>query len=516
MANIFSRFGQPETVQQVRLARRNNSAPMLGIVLVFSLVGWLIIQRGHADPVTPTSAAPASSATSQSTVTAPQPTNLEAFPGGNSIALVWDMPTAPLKAVEVYRDNQMIATVTPKTSAVNNEALGRQYIDQAVTPASTYRYQLKGVGADNTVSDLTAAVSVTEPQRTVLVPTVIINSSQAPDLASYLTTTVQPLIETWYPKVADTLAYPTYSPPATVTVMMDTATPKEADRAACYVTFLTSVIHCDPAWLRQAIAAHSPDIAAVFTHELTHVVQVNYPADPTGWATEGMADWSSDFYARQIVDLYRPKPDDKLGSYQPGAFLIEYIRRTYDANFPRNLNLALHTGTYSAKLIANVSGGKTVDQVWQEIKAAYNTATATITGIGGKCLSAQGSIARDGTYSELSTCAAQPGQQWVLTYQDAAKKAPTSDGTFEISAPQLADGSYCLDSTAGNVTDPVALLWGCDELDTQLWRHGPDNSLVNVQSGKCLATATGTAQENSYLVTTSCDGSSSQQWQTPQ
>jgi hypothetical protein len=445
----------------------------------------------------------------------PAPTNLQAFTGGNNIALVWSMPQASVQSIQVYRNNLLVTTVTPNASAaLQNARLGDEYDDNGVTAGTTYTYEVRSVGASGAVSAFTPVVTATQPTSSAQVPNITINTTQAPTLASYMTTNILPLLRTWYPKVADEIAFPNYNPPTSYTITFDPSVTTAGD--VCYTASSGSVatISCSPSWFTSAIAAGNTDIGAVFVHESTHVIQNGFPDDTTGWATEGGASWASDFYARQNINTYFPHPDESLGGYSVGAFFINYIRTTYNANFPKDLNVAEHNNTYTASLVPSLTGGLSVAQVWQAAINAYNTGTAPVTGIAGKCLEVQNGTIANGTKIVLDTCNGATKQQWALTYH-----ATTKSGIFEITSPTLGNATgtaYCMDdSYSGTANGTNIQFWGCDQSNAQFWTHGPNGTIVNVNSGTCLSTNTDASADGTQIIISTCNGSSAQQWNTP-
>jgi hypothetical protein len=435
------------------------------------------------------------------------PTNLQAFTGGNSIALVWDAPQTAFTNVEVYRNGALLATVTPNpSSALENARLAREYDDASVAAGTTYQYKVRANGSAG-ASAFSVTVSAAQPSSSAAVPAITIDSSQATDLAPLLTNTVKPLLQTWYPKVANKIAFPSYTPPAGFSIVMDT----NAQGGGC--TTGNAIIHCVPQFIRDNTGA-TGNLAALMVHESTHVIQNGYPSDTTGWATEGVASWASDFYARQHINTYTPLTTDQLGvgSYNPAAFFIAYMNATYDPDFARKLNIAQHAGTYTSNFIPSETGGKTQDQAWQELVSKYNSAIGQITGIAGKCLEDQGAVVALFNPLHINSCVStQTRQKWALHFTDPSKILP-----FSIINPDLGGGAYCADVTNSGTADGTAVnFFTCNGTSAQQWSHGSGGTLVNVNSTKCLSTLNGGSANGTTMVIRTCDGGADQKWVTP-
>jgi glucosylceramidase len=66
----------------------------------------------------------------------------------------------------------------------------------------------------------------------------------------------------------------------------------------------------------------------------------------------------------------------------------------------------------------------------------------------------------------------------------------------------------------GKSTDSAIVLWDCLGKSTQKWRTGPNSSLVNPASGKCLDDAAG-GQGGVPFRLAPCDGGADQRWTLP-
>lgn len=537
---------------KTKVFAKQSSKPLAALV-IFGCIGSWLLHASHATTQNHSQEAESGTSSGQLSVTSDtsasngqsvrfgldslpddMPTNLQAFTGGNTIALVWNMPASAhesipsnnqyqpiattVRDVKVFRNNSQVATITPNNGKLENQELGNQYIDTSVKPNTTYQYKIQVDFLNGVKSGFTTPVTVTQPFPSAPVPTVLIDDSATPQFDDFMQTYIKPEVLTWYPKVAAAIAYPTYTPPTTIKLFIDPQTTTISPGAACVGAFYESppTVHCDPTWFTNSVNSGSAGLAATFVHETTHLMQ-SFLHDSTGWATEGGASWASDFYARQHINHYTPHIHDALSGYSIGAFFIDYIRYHYDAQFPRKLNIAQHNGTYTTSTFTASTGGKTQDQVWAEAVALYNGRTGTVKNgtSATNCVDLPNNSIVSGTQLQSTTCSGTPQQTWLLNYRDPTKKTAASGATFDIN---LSEGtvSDCLDvRSSGTADGTVVQLWNCNYSDAQAWRYGANGSLVNVNSGKCLAPQGNSTAASTPLTIQTCNGSDAQRWTVP-
>jgi len=429
--------------------------------------------------------------------TDPTPTNLQVFTGGDNIALVWNMPSVSVQSVQVWRDDQQIATVSPNNSVIStqNQMLGKEYDDNSVTAGSTYQYKVRAVLADGSTSDFTPVVTATQPTNSMPVPNVTVDTTGiSSTLASYMQTYIVPLLKTWYPKDANELAYPSYTPPTNITIKFVAGIAAQGIYCDTTASGSSSTVTCDPDQVMGSITAPNQGAAAAFVHETTHTIQDN--AVGPGWAIEGGASWSSDFFARQNINNYVPHSGDQIASYTPGAWFIEFMRENYNANFPRDLNMAIHNNTYSDNLFSQDTGGRLTSQTqaWQTAVNAYNTPAGSITGIGGKCVEVQNGTVANGTKLVLNDCNSQ-SQRLV---------------TNAIFKPGVGS-NLCLDDNAGSGTQTD--IWDCvSGAVNESWTVTGNGEVIGEGSHKCLTNQGGVNASGNPVILSSCTGDASQLW----
>jgi len=506
-------------------ARRLRAGPGSALIaaIAFAVIGYTVIQLTSAasfvnssEVETGTIAGAASKVNDSSASNGqavafgngtPIPANVQAITGGNSIALLWDMPRRNVKSVEVFRNDVKVANLTPGSGVIAADKLATRYIDRAVSSGQTYNYKVRLTTAGNNVSSFSAAVSATQPaaSATTPVPTVTIDASQASDLANYLNTYAKAEIETWYPKISDVLAYPSYTPINSMKLLMDTSNTGVAN-----ASYTSRTISVNPTWLRDNPA----DGAGMFIHESTHILQAYPPgSDTSGWATEGIADWPRDWLTRER--FYIPTPNEVLGGYHPGALVARWAEKQYSPGFVRKLNIALHNGSYTASFIANLTGGRSATTLFNEAKAAQYGGTAAITSTGGKCIGIQSNSSSTAAKMQLETCNGASGQKWTTVYRDAGAHGG-SKKTLHLVNSAVAPEGRCIDVygyaiTDESTVDPYYCQWNAN----QEWVRQTDGSLLSPYSGKCLSTAGKSSADGAQIVIATCDGSAAQRWTVP-
>jgi hypothetical protein len=130
--------------------------------------------------------------------------------------------------------------------------------------------------------------------------------------------------------------------------------------------------------------------SGVMSHELTHIVQNYGNKQPPYKLNEGMADYithavgaRSGYGYCQAGTVYNSRFNT---GYECGAVFLKYIENKYSAKIVRNINTTWKNGTYTDKVITNVSktstnpNGLTIEQLY---KNCLNATNQTITCKGG-------------------------------------------------------------------------------------------------------------------------------------
>jgi hypothetical protein len=282
------------------------------------------------------------------------PTNLRAFAGGNGIALRWSPPAgASPSSYTVYRNGVPIATV-PATSAAAYVNTAR-YHDTTATPGTSYLYQVSMTTTAGLTTVAGYSVSATLPTSTTPVPTVTFDNPY-PDVAAQVDLTRE-VLRTWYPKFADVLARPGYSPPSTFTVRIaDIANPGETSG-----NVITLDIDFVRAW------ATNPNFPGLVMHEATHMLQ-QYPNAP-GWVAEGMAVWATHNILNDGDTPFPPSGSSYTSGYDNAAYLIRSASTWYARPaLPHDLNVVAHGRTYSDAFWSQQTG-RTLATLWGTVTA---------------------------------------------------------------------------------------------------------------------------------------------------
>ena len=117
--------------------------------------------------------------------------------------------------------------------------------------------------------------------------------------------------------------------------------------------------------------------------------------------------------------------------------------------------------------------------------------TGPIAAAGGRCLSMGGLFAVDGTPVQTSGCSGVSYQQWTMA----------SDGTLLVAG-----------KCAAVSADATVRIGGCDDRPAAQWRAGPNGSLVNPETGRCLTDPSSLA---ATVTVTGCTGAANQTWTLP-
>jgi len=178
---------------------------------------------------------------------------------------------------------------------------------------------------------------------------------EAPDVKEWAQK-ARDLCEQWYPKIAEVLASPDFTPPREVQLVF-----KDEKKGIAYTTGTRITVVAS--WIRQ-----HPDDFGMVIHELCHVVQ-SYPKG-IGWITEGIADYVRyfKFEPKPAPPRISPKASYKDG-YKTAATFLAWIEKTKDKDVIRKLNGLLRSGGYSDALFKEWTGSD-LDGLWKEFLAA--------------------------------------------------------------------------------------------------------------------------------------------------
>lgn len=445
------------------------------------------------------------------------PINLAAFTGGDSIALVWDLPPGNIKETEIYRNDTKVASVVFNSGPTTSERIGTHYVDKSVTRGTAYTYKVRVINQAGVTSAFSTATSATHPKTVMTpVPTVSVDSSQAPDLANLLNNQAKPLIETWYPKMADALVYPDFVLNKPLKIIADN------NYEGIAAVFGGDTIRLDPDWFRAR-----PDETNPFIHELFHMIQAWGNNDTSGWFTEGSADWALEWMFRaNRYKIETLSPSAKLtDGYTTTGMMIQWAQVKYSSTFVRKMMINIKKGVYNESMVTSITGGKTPQQLFDEARNQHYMNIGSLKHSSGKCVEVANASITEGTAVRLAACNNSNQQKWRQVYKDVGVSAGLKGETKTIAYimnPSLsgAPNGRCIDvKSSGTASGTVTHSWPCDwgsVQRAQMWKIGTNGSLMNPNSGKCLDTVDGTSNDGVQLAIKDCNGSTNQSWTLPQ
>jgi hypothetical protein len=191
---------------------------------------------------------------------------------------------------------------------------------------------------------------------------IVLNTTAAPDLTQWAEKSLGPVVQEWYPKIAEMLPDEGYEPPTRVIITFRDGmkgTPAWAARR---------MISCNIEWFRKNLEGEA---RGAVVHELVHVAQQygrpKATAEPApGWIVEGIPDYIRWF-------LYEPQSKgaeigkDRIekvsydNSYRVTANFLEWATRTHDKEIVKKLNSAARQGEYKADLWQKWTGKTLAD-----------------------------------------------------------------------------------------------------------------------------------------------------------
>jgi Tachylectin len=282
------------------------------------------------------------------------PIELRAYPGGDGIGLRWNPPAGSHPSqYTIYRDGTLIGRVNATSGGYTDTA---RFVDRGLAAGVAHVYRI----ATRTTSGATTAqsypVAATLPANTTPVPNVILRNPfrNLDRQAAFIVQTIRD----WYPKFSDQLAWPTYRPPHTFTVVIGQNPNDDPGDTGGATTTYDIDSHNSPGG-NVASALTNPRYIGVIMHEATHMLQ-QYPAAPP-YIGEGMAVWATH---NLVNDANTPYPPPGTGFAADGPYLIRSAASLFaDPGLPRAINLAAHNGAYAPAIFLTRTG-HTIDNIW--------------------------------------------------------------------------------------------------------------------------------------------------------
>jgi len=191
---------------------------------------------------------------------------------------------------------------------------------------------------------------------------ILIDTSAAPDLASWVDSELVPVIREWYPEIVRMLPSPGYEAPRRVTIVFVTEGEGVAAASGARVT-------CWAKWFRANLEGEAK---GAVVHELVHVVQQyrrrgnrggggGGGTRPPGWLVEGIPDYIRwfRFEPRTGGAHIRPEAVGRVrfdGSYRVSANFLNWVTSEYGPQVYRELNAAMREGRYQERLWQDLTG----------------------------------------------------------------------------------------------------------------------------------------------------------------
>jgi hypothetical protein len=123
-------------------------------------------------------------------------------------------------------------------------------------------------------------------------------------------------------------------------------------------------------------------------------------------------------------------------------------------------------------------------------------AAPVLSGVSGRCLNDPGASGTAGTHVEVSGCSSAAGQRWTSQ----------ANGSLTIAGKCLAvNGSSMLDEAA-------IVLARCSGKPAQKWLRGPNDQLMNANSGRCLADPANSKVSGTPLIQDDCYSLPGEDW----
>jgi hypothetical protein len=424
----------------------------------------------------------------------PTPTP-KAYTGGRDVAVLWKpiQWSRQTSRYDVYRNGQLIGAAPPSLYLTGNSAA--TYIDPSVTDGQSYTYEVQAVASDGARAARSTAVSITHSTVGTPVPTITIDTDGFSHTLPYLQLG-KAYLETWYPKIANLLAYPDYAPPANLTLLA--RDPDECGGASGWIDGTPDTVHicADP-------NIGSSDDVGLFVHEATHLMQA-YGGPQLAGAGESIATWAGHL----AIGRDNPAPGPFFSffdDYEYGAYFYDWISRTYSKpEFIADLNVVCHEGTYTDAWMQQYTG-RTIGQLFGEMTGATFTSSGPLKKAANRYAYPLDSNPND----KILT----PGSRLVLVDN------PDPNASYFFQGPMAAlpgpgplrwAKDICIQEDAQH----YVVIDYCSSVAPTQWRYlAGIHAFRNEATGRCLQPQNGSSALGTPLVTATCTGSAAQEWE---
>jgi hypothetical protein len=416
----------------------------------------------------------------------------KAYTGGRDVAVLWQpiQWSRQTARYDVYRNGQLIGTASPSIYRAGNSAA--TYTDPNVADGQSYTYEVQAVASDGVRAARSAAVSITHSTAGAPVPTITVDTNGSTHTLPYLQLG-KAYLETWYPKIANILAYPAYAPPSNLTLRAVRELPEtEANECAGagWVDGTPGTVH---------VCAYddvgTSDDVGLFVHEATHLIQA-YGGPQLQGAGESIASWAGNW----AIGRSNTRPGSLFSyfdDYEYGAYFYDWIAQTYDKpQFIRDLNLVCHDGSYTDGWIAQYTG-HTIGQLFGAMMGTTFTSPGTLKSVAGRVAYPLDSKLTAGSKLLMLTSPNNPARFFQGPINAAG------------AGPLRWEKDVCL----GEDTQNYVVVRKCSAGTPTLWTYSAQQGTYrNETTGRCLQPFNGSSDSGAYLVTAPCNGSTAQRF----
>jgi hypothetical protein len=435
------------------------------------------------------------------------PSAIKVFAGGDSIAFHWGgsvSGSGPIKEYRIFRDGVQIDKVTPGHHVGFPEKDGNGYIDKTAVVGQAYQYQVQAISSTGVESSKSSIAPAALGADSTPVPTITYDTGGNADLEPFLRDVAVPFLKTWYPKVANLIAYPDYTPMGSFTIRLDANLDTLSYAASTNLS--NGTISVSPAYVR----GHQTDTAFLL-REGVHVIQSQ--ATEAGnntprWLLDGVADlYSLDYVLHwRDIDTLKPKADSTNYYTDAGAaYFLNWLNNNYDGSYARKITIDGHNNAF-AYTDLQIADGRNIDELYAQMIGIPSHTGPFVSRDSKKCIDVAGGSITPRAKVQLYDCNNMIAQKITAW--------PNKDGTVSLHVL----GS-CLDIEGAGVANGTQVwLWPCVRNGVaQEWHLLADGSIINPHSGRCLeiAGAGSGGASGTQIWIWDCNGGVWQKWTIP-
>ncbi|HET9931603.1 MAG TPA: basic secretory protein-like protein, partial [Polyangiaceae bacterium] len=305
-------------------------------------------------------------------------------------------------------------------------------------------------------------------------------------------------LETWYPKIANIIAYPAYAPATSITINGASQIIKEGENRGC-LTDPNNKNTSAAGWVAGGTTLNICETSAhdmgLYVHESTHIIQKNYLDNPKlSGLPESVASWAGNL----SIGRQNTKPSQYMSfydDYQYGAYFYDFVAESHP-RFLEQLNQATFLGQYDDTwLTRNVQ--RTLGQLWGDMAGTGFTSPGAL---------------RNGTGQYIYP--KDKGDESDHTTVGLRIRLNPPDNPARFFRGQIVEGKgllrwekdYCFGENTG-----LVVLQTCDETADR-WSY-QDGAFVNARTNRCMQALAASTADMTPIGTAVCNGSAAQHWE---